>query len=75
LKFRIGIIIKLTKSIFHILLSKEEEIIDLGVIAKHLPRAVYNDCVKEESETVEQIENFGKICGALSMKLARGLIK
>ena len=47
----------------------------LGVIAKHLPRAVYNDCVKEEPETVEQIENFGKICGALSMKLARGLIK
>ena len=47
----------------------------LGVIAKHLPRAIYNDCVKEEPETVEQIENFGKICGALSMKLARGLVK
>lgn len=47
----------------------------LGVIAKHLPRAVYNDCVKEESETVAQIENFGKICGSLTMKLAREAVK
>ena len=48
---------------------------DLGIIAKNLPRAIYNDCVKEEPETVAQIENFGKICGSLSMKIARGLIK
>ena len=47
----------------------------LGVIAKHLPRAVYNDCVKEEPETVAQIENFGKICGSLTMKLARKAVK
>lgn len=47
----------------------------LGVIAKHLPRAVYNDCVKEEPETVAQIENFGKICGSLAMKYARELVK
>lgn len=47
----------------------------LGVIAKHLPRAVYNDCIKEEPETVAQIENFGKICGSLTMKLAREAIK
>ena len=48
---------------------------DLGTIAKHLPRAVYNDCVKEEPETVEKIDNFGKICGSITMKLARGLVK
>ena len=48
---------------------------DLGTIAKHLPRAVYNDCVKEEPETVDKIENFGKICGSLTMKLARELVK
>lgn len=47
----------------------------LGVIAKHLPRAVYNDCVKEEPETVAQIENFGKICGSLTIKLAREAVK
>lgn len=48
---------------------------NLGTIAKHLPRAVYNDCVKEEPETVDKIENFGKICGSLTMKLARELVK
>ena len=47
----------------------------LGVIAKYLPRAIYNDCVKEEPETVAQIENFGKICGSLTMKLAREAVK
>lgn len=47
----------------------------LGVIAKHLPRAIYNDCVKEEPETVAQIENFGKICGSLTMKLAKEAVK
>lgn len=47
----------------------------LGVIAKHLPRAIYNDCVKEEPETVAQIENFGKICGSLTMKFAREAVK
>lgn len=48
---------------------------DMSTIARNLPRAIYNDCVKEEPETVAQIENFGKICGSLSMKLARSLIK
>lgn len=48
---------------------------NLGAIAKILPRAVYNDCVKEEQETVSQIENFGKICGSLTMKFARELVK
>lgn len=47
----------------------------LGVIAKNLPRAVYNDCVKEEPEIVSQIEDFGKICGSLTMKLAREMVK
>lgn len=75
MKFRIGIIIKLIKSIFHILSSKEEEIIDLGAIAKILPRAVYEDCVKEEPETVAQIENFGKLCAQVAMKHARNLVK
>lgn len=47
----------------------------LGTIAKHLPRAIYNDCLKEEPEVVAQIENFGKICGSLTMKLAREQVK
>lgn len=48
---------------------------NLGVIAKNLPRAIYNDCVKEEPEIVAQIEGFGKICAGISMEIARGLIK
>lgn len=44
-------------------------------IAKHLPRAVYEDCVKEEANTVNQIENFGKICAGIAMRHARALVK
>ena len=47
----------------------------LGAIAKILPRAVYEDCVKEEPETVAQIENFGKLCAQVAMKHARALVK
>jgi hypothetical protein len=47
----------------------------LGAIAKILPRAVYDDCVKEEAETVAQIENFGKLCTQVAMKHARNLVK
>lgn len=48
---------------------------NLGAIAKVLPKAVYEDCIKEEQETVLSIEGFGKICGSLSMKYARELVK
>lgn len=48
---------------------------NFGTIAKTLPREIYNDCIKEEPETVSQIEDFGKICGKLTMELVRGLIK
>lgn len=48
---------------------------DLKTIAKILPKAVYEDCVKEEPETVEQIENFGKYCAGVAMQHARNLIK
>lgn len=47
---------------------------DMSTIARNLPRAIYNDCLKEESETVSQIENFGKICGALTMKHVRNIL-
>ncbi len=57
------------------IISEDWDEKSLGVIAKHLPRAIYNDCVKEESEIVAQIENFGKICGSLTMKLAREAVK
>lgn len=46
-----------------------------GTMARNLPRAIYDDCVKEERETVNQIDNFGKICASLAMKHARNLVK
>lgn len=69
------IVKSLEKLIEDDIISEDWDEKSLGIIAKHLPRAVYNDCVKEEPETVAQIENFGKICGSLTMKLARELVK
>lgn len=44
-------------------------------IAKLLPKAMYDDCLKEEPEVVTTIEDFGKICAKLSMTHARKLVK
>lgn len=43
-------------------------------ISKLLPKAVYEDCRKEEPETVTAVENFGKICATLCMKYAREIL-
>ena len=47
---------------------------NMSTIARNLPRAIYNDCLKEEPEVVSQIENFGKICGTLTMKHVRNIL-
>ncbi len=48
---------------------------NLKDISKILPSAIYKDCVKEENETVQQVEDFGKIAAKLSMSIVRDLIK
>ena len=48
---------------------------NLRDVSKILPNAIYQDCVKEENETVQQIENFGKVAAKLSMSIVRDLIK
>ena len=48
---------------------------NLKDISKILPNAIYRDCVKEENETVQQVEDFGKIAAKLSMSIVRDLIK
>ena len=48
---------------------------NLKDISKILPNAIYRDCVKEESETVQQIEDFEKVAAKLSMSIVRDLIK
>ena len=47
----------------------------MGTIAKNINRLMYNDCKKEEPETVMAIENFGKICSGLTMEHVREILK
>lgn len=48
---------------------------NLKDISKILPNAIYKDCVKEENETIQQVEDFGKVAAKLSMSIVRDLIK
>ena len=48
---------------------------NLKDISKILPNAIYRDCIKEENETVQQVEDFGKVAAKLSMSIVRDLIK
>lgn len=36
---------------------------------------IFENCIKEESETVQQVEDFGKVAAKLSMSIVRDLIK
>ena len=48
---------------------------DMKLVTQNLPKAVYEDCVKEEKETVDAIgASFGKLCGSITMGYARKLI-
>ena len=48
---------------------------DMGLIARNLGKRIYEDCVKEESDTVKQVgELFGKFANYLSMCHAREIL-
>ena len=52
---------------------------DMKVVAQHLPKRVYEDCLKEEPETVAAVDAIGaqpfsKICGSIVMQMARNII-
>ena len=48
---------------------------DMGLVARLLPKRMFEDCLKEELETVKACgEYFGKACSALSMKHAKEII-
>lgn len=48
---------------------------DMKLVAQKLPKAVYDDCVKEEKEVVDAIgAKFGKVCGSITMAYARKII-
>jgi len=44
---------------------------NMAQIARQLPTLVYNDCIKEESEIANSINNFGKFCSQICMKIVR----
>ena len=49
---------------------------DMGIIAKNINRAVYDDCVKEENEIVLEVgEFFGKMCASTSMNIVKEILK
>ena len=48
---------------------------DLKIVARVLPKRIYEDCVKEENESVLACgEFFGKLCGGTTMAHARSII-
>lgn len=48
---------------------------EMPIIAKNLTKAVYEDCVKEEPDTVKQIGNFGKVANGIAMQIARNIME
>lgn len=47
---------------------------EMGIVAKNLCGRVFEDCMKEEPETVSQIENFGKFANSICMSIAKKFI-
>ncbi len=48
---------------------------DMKIVARNLPKRIYDDCMKEELETVTACgEHFGKMCGNVAMRHAREII-
>lgn len=48
---------------------------DMGVIARNLPSLVFEDCMKEEKETVEKAGKFfGKFCSSVCMMYAKNIV-
>lgn len=48
---------------------------DMSNIMKIAPKLVYEDCMKEEKETVLSCNKFGKICGSLTGTYVRELLQ
>lgn len=48
---------------------------DMGTIAKHLPKRIFEDCLKEEPEIVQAAGEYaGKMSGSLTMKFAKEIV-
>lgn len=47
---------------------------EMPIVAKNLTKAVYEDCIKEEPNTVKQISDFGKTANGIAMRIARKVL-
>ena len=56
------------------MLSPDWDEHDMKFLAANLPKAIFEDCRKEEPETVAQVKNFGKICAQLTMEYVKQLL-
>lgn len=65
---------QLEKAIEDNLIPQDWNVENMKDIAKILPTAVYQDCVKEEPEIVEQVKTFSKICGSITMECVRKML-
>lgn len=48
---------------------------EMPIIAKNLTKAVYEDCVKEENETVKQVNDFGKVANGVAMRITKQVLR
>lgn len=64
----------LYKLIMENLIPEDWDEKSMGLIAKQVPTAVYRDCVKEENEVVEKVENFGRLCSSHTMQIIRKML-
>lgn len=48
---------------------------NMGIIAKNINKLMYADCLKEEPDTVQAVEGFGKFCGSITMDHVRTILK
>ena len=46
---------------------------DMPIIAKNLTKRIVEDCIKEENDTVVQIEGFGKTANKICMEIAKNI--
>lgn len=57
------------------ILPEKIEPTDMGIVARYLPKRIYDDCMKEEKEyVIEAGEYFGRFCNAATMKFAKEII-
>lgn len=64
----------LMKMIDESLIPEDWDETNMGTIMKNLPARVYEDCIKEELELVEQAPNFKKNCGRVVANVVKDLL-